>query len=194
MWLWSHFQGINRNLLGPPRGFVMRIQFLFPVIVLLLAALCPIDASAQDAAAAAEGSGTPSFEKRVLFAPLTVPSVAPRDNEPTLFVPALFRPPVPWLKLDDRYESFVGDVAIQAELQEMEQLFLNPYADLGRELTAGIETEVGAYGEVVRYYEFAGGKFEFSTSGGGYSRPGAWAGTYDYDSWLDRSNRGAGDQ
>jgi len=149
---------------------------------------------AQDPAAAGEESAPPAYEKRVLFAPLQVPSLAPEKDQPTLFVPALFRPPVPWLKMDDRYESFVGNAEIQAELQEMEQLFLNPFGELGQELTAGIQTEIGAYGEVVRTYEFAGGTFEFSTSAGGFGRPGGWGSGYDYDSWLGNSTRSGGDR
>jgi len=157
------------------------------LIVLALAALASPAVSAQAPESAPSASG--EYEKRVLFAPLVTPSLAPRENEPSLFLPTLFRPPVPWLKLDDRYERFVTDVKIQAELQEMEQLFLNPYAGLGQELTAGIETEIGPHGEVRRYYEFAGGRFEFSTAAGPYGRPGTWASGYDYDSWLGNSNR-----
>lgn len=156
--------------------------------VLALAALVAPAVPAQDAETAPPTSG--EYEKRVLFEPLETPSLAPRENEPSIFRPTLFRPPVPWLKLDDRYESFVADVEIQAELQEMEQLFLNPYAGLSEELTAGIETEIGPYGEVRHYYEFGGGRFEFSTSAGPYGRPGTWATGYDYDSWLGNSNRG----
>lgn len=168
----------------------MRNQHTLRLIVLILAAmLCPSRALAQDPAPGTEGSPSPAYEKRVLFEPLQVPSAAPRDDEPTLFVPALFRPPVPWLKLDDRYESFIDNVEIQAELQQMEKLFLNPYEGLGRELTAGIQTEIGAYGEEVRTYEFAGGKFEFSSSAAPFGRPGGWGNGYDYNSWLGNSNR-----
>jgi len=173
----------------------MRRQLSVHLFVLILAVLlCPDHALAQDPPPDADGSPAPAYEKRVLFAPLQVPSVAPGSDGPTLFVPALFRPPVPWLKLDDRYESFIDNVEIQAELKEMEQLFLNPFADMGTELTNGIRTEIGAYGEVIRTYEFGGGKFEFSSSGGAYGRPGAWAGSYDYESWLGNSNHGGDDQ
>lgn len=172
----------------------MRTRLLLFLIVLIPALLCPTGGLAQEQAPGAGESPVPQYEKRVLFAPLQVPSIAPRDDGPSLFHPTLFRPPVPWLKLDDRYESFIADVEIQAELEEMEKLFLNPFADMGRELTAGIQTEIGAHGEVVRYYEFAGGKFEFSTSSGPYGRPGTWGSGYDYDSWLGNSNRGVGDE
>ncbi len=161
----------------------MRQMITASLAVLILALLCPPCSPAQEAEPAA-------FEKRVLFAPLEVPTAGPRKDEPMLFHPTLFRPPVPWLKLDDRYESFVSDVEIQAELQAMEKLLLNPYADMGRELTAGIRTEVGAHGEVVRTYKFGGGTFEFSSSAGPYGRPGVWGTGYDYDSWLGNSNRG----
>lgn len=164
----------------------MRRQLLFPLIVLTLVLFCPADSPAQDSEA--------TYEKRVLFEPLQVPSAASRDDGPTLFAPALFRPPIPWLKLDDRYESFVGNVEIQAELEEMEKLFLNPYAGLGAELTRGIQTEIGAHGEQVRYYEFGGGKFEFSSSAGPYGQPGTWADGYDYNSWLGNTNRGTDDR
>ncbi len=168
----------------------MRKQLLILLFVLPMAViLCLDNALAQDPVPDAEESPAPAYEKRVLFEPLHVPSAGPRDDGPTLFVPALFRPPVPWLKLDDRYESFMEDVEIQTELQQMEKLFLNPYESLGRELTAGIKTEIGAHGEMVRYYEFAGGKFEFSSAAGPYGRPGSWGSGYDYDSWLGNSNR-----
>jgi hypothetical protein len=166
----------------------MRKQLTFALTLLALAVwLCPIESPAQDPEAV-------SYEKRVLFEPLQVPSAAPRKDEPSLFLPALFRPPVPWLKLDDRYESFMENVEIQTELQKMEQLFLNPYQDLSRELTAGIKTEIGAYGEEVRYYEFAGGKFEFSTSSVPFGRPGGWGNGYNYDSWLGNSNHTTGNR
>lgn len=172
----------------------MRQQRLFSLLVVILIAFCPFNGLAQDPDAAGVESAPPAYEKRVLFAPLQVPSMTPEKDQPTLFVPALFRPPIPWLKLDDRYESFVGNVEIQAELQEMEQLFLNPFGELGRELTSGIETEIGAYGEVVHTYKFGGGRFEFSSSAGPYGRPGSWGTGYDYNSWLGNSNRGSDDQ
>lgn len=173
----------------------MRQQHLFSLLVVILIAFCPFNGLAQDPAAAGEESALPAtFEKRVLFAPLQVPSMALDKDQPTLFVPALFRPPIPWLKIDDRYESFVGNAEIQAELQEMEQLFLNPFGELGQELTAGIQTEIGAYGEVVHTYKFGGGRFEFSSSSGGFGRPGGWGSGYDYNSWLGNSTRSDGDR
>jgi hypothetical protein len=166
----------------------------FPGLFLILVILCPITGLAQDPAAPDQKSDSPDYEKRVLFEPLQVPSVARDRDQPTLFLPALFRPPVPWLKIDDRYESFVSDVKIQAELKDMEQLFLNPYSDLGNELTAGIQTEIGAYGEMVKTYKFGGGRFEFSSSAGPFGRPGGWSQGYDYDSWLGNSTRSTNDQ
>jgi hypothetical protein len=162
-------------------GETMRKLLAMSLAALVLGALCPACGLAQEQEDA--------YEKRVLFAPLQVPSAASRDDGPSIFLPAFFRPPVPWLKLDDRYESFMADVEIQAELEDMEKLFLNPFADLSSELTAGIKTEIGAHGEMVRYYEFAGGKFEFSSAAGPYGRPGSWGSGYDYDSWLGNSNR-----
>jgi len=152
--------------------------------ILVLALFWPAAAMAQETDA--------GWEKRVLFEPLQVPSLAPAEDAPTLFLPAFFRPPVPWLTVDDRYESFVTDVEIQAELQNMEKLLLNPFEGLSQELTTGIQTEIGPHGERVQTYRFGGGRFEFSASSGRFGQSGIWGD--GYDSWLGDSNRGTGDR
>jgi hypothetical protein len=160
----------------------MRQSVSISAAILALALLWPATATAQEPDA--------GWEKRVLFEPLQVPSLAPAEDEPTLFLPAFFRAPVPWLTMDDRYEVFIADMDIQAELQSMEKMLLNPYEGLSQELTTGIQTEIGPHGERVQTYHFGGGRFEFrASSGHGQSR--LWGD--GYDSWLGDSNRLPGD-
>lgn len=188
--IWQRSSRANRVTLWPALPVALTLLFLPP-----LASVSPAVRAQETGLSEAD-----LLEQELLLRNPAKAEAKPAGSPATagLFVPAWFRPPVPWLKLDDRFEDFVTDDAIRKQVRSLERSLLNPLGGMAQELATGVQWERDAYGRLVRKMKVGG--FEFSTSAyqpgfTGTERFSLFGGEtegYDYDAWLQGSGDDSG--